>query len=237
MLAKNSANIIDLISFSKKLHNSQICAVKNYCTKEKNNTEKWFELIYSILVGVQMKTFKVKYCYEKLLNEYSDLLNPGFLKKLEIFDYLIELIKISLKNNGYRFYETKSITICNTILYFQKFNFNVNKFLNKYRNYKEIRAELVKIKGIGYKIASHWLRNLGYYIPVIDIHIKNLLFRFKLIKNKNLNYNTYEKIQNKLIKDLRIDNISFDLALWYYGKNFCGNRKCQLCKFYSICLK
>ena len=92
--------------------------------------------------------------------------------------------------------------------------------------------------GIGYKIASHWLRNMGFYIPVIDLHIKNLLYNFKITIDKNINYQTYEKIQNKLIEEIEIDNISFDLALWYYGKNYCSNPvKCSSCKFNIKCRK
>ncbi|MFW9877439.1 MAG: hypothetical protein ACFFG0_30505, partial [Candidatus Thorarchaeota archaeon] len=70
----------------------------------------------------------------------------------------------------------------------------------------------------------------GYYIPVIYIHLKNLFYRLKIVNNNNLSYLTYETIQNELIESLKIDNITFDLALWLFGKNFCGNRRCNSCK-------
>ena len=235
MLVKNYDNIVELINLSSLLYKKQIDSFRAYFNKKKSNAEKWFELIYSILVGTQIKTDKVKFCYNQLLKEYMDLFHPRFLKKLEDFNYLTELIENSLKMNGYRFYKTKSKTIYNTILFFQDYDFKLNEFLNKYKTFANIRKKLIEIPGIGLKIASHWLRNIGYYIPVIDIHIKNIFYRFKLVSERNIDYITYEKIQNQIIKKIKIDNITFDLALWYYGKNYCGNRKCSKCKLKSIC--
>jgi len=235
MLVESYDNIVNLINLSSEIHKKQIDSFKTYFYKKKSNAEKWFELIYSILVGTQIKTDKVKYCYNQLLNEYMDLLHPTFLKKLEDFKYLRELIQNSLKMNGYRFYKTKSETIYNAIIFFQGFYFELDDFLNKYENFYIIRKKLIEISGIGPKIASHWLRNIGFYVPVIDIHIKNILYRFKIVEDKNIDYNTYEKLQNQIIKKIKIDNISFDLAIWYYGKNYCGIRKCKKCKLSSIC--
>jgi len=235
MLEENFDNLIKLINYSNELHKNQISSIKKYIKKSKSNTEKFFELIYSILVGTQIKTNKVKICYDQLLNEYFSLLHPRSLKELEDFTFIKDLIKRSLKDNGYRFYTTKSETIYNTILFFKSYNFNIDNFLIEFSDYKSIRRELMKIKGVGYKIASHWLRNVGHYIPVIDVHIKKILRRFKIIEGKKLNYLIYENIQNKVAYKINIDNISFDLSLWYYGKNFCGNRRCNNCTFYSIC--
>ena len=236
MLAENYNNIQELINYSNQLHKNQIDTIKNYLKTEKSNFEKWCELIYSILVGTQIKTDKAKKCYNQLLDEYFDLLNPIFLKESNEYSYLKELIEKSLKTNGYRFYKSKSETIYNTILFFKEYSFNIGAFLDKYKDYKLIRKELMKISGIGYKIASHWLRNMGFYLPVIDLHIKNLLYNFKLVTDKNIGYKDYEKIQNKIIKELEIDNFSFDLALWFYGKNYCSNAfKCSKCKFNLIC--
>ncbi len=235
MLVESYDNIVELINISNLIHKKQIDSFKTYFYKKKSNAEKWFELIYSILVGTQIKTEKVLFCYNQLLKEYMDLLHPSFLKKLEDFNYLRELIEKSLRMNRYRFYNTKSNTIYNTILFFKEYVFNINDFLKIFQTYDKIRKKLIEIPGIGFKIASHWLRNIGFYIPVIDIHIKNLFYRFNLVNKRNINYNTYEKIQNQIIKEINIDNISFDLAIWFYGKNYCGNRRCKICKLSSIC--
>ena len=177
MLVESYDNIVELINLSNYLHKKEIESFKKYFNKKKSNAEKWFELIYSILVGTQIKTDKVKFCYNQLLKEYIDILHPNFLTKLEDYNYLRDLIDDSLKNNGYRFYSTKCRVIYNSILYFKEYEFDIENFLNRFKTYDKIRKELMKISGIGFKIASHWLRNIGFYIPVIDIHIKNILFR------------------------------------------------------------
>lgn len=235
MLVEKYNNLIELLNLSLQMHKNQIDSCKTYLNKKKTNAEKWFELIYSILVGTQIKTKKVKFCYNRLLQDYMDLLHPNLLKKLEDFTYLRELVENSLKNNGYRFYKTKSNTIYNAILYFYNYNFELDEFLNKFKSLEKIRKKLILISGIGYKIASHWLRNIGFYIPVIDIHIKNIFYRFEVIKGINIDYTTYEAIQNQVVNRINIDNITFDLAIWFYGKNYCGNRKCRTCKFSTIC--
>ena len=238
MLTENSINLQKLIQHSTQLHKSQINSIIEYLKEEKSNFERWCELIYSILVGTQIKTDRAKFCYNQLLDEYFDLLNPIFLKESRDYSHLRELIEKSLEVNGYRFYKSKSETIYNAILFFKEYSFDIGIFLAQFSNYKLIRKELMKIAGIGYKIASHWLRNMGFYIPVIDLHIKNLLYKFNIINNKNISYRAYEKIQNRIIKELEIDNISFDLALWYYGKNYCsGTLRCSKCKFNLICRK
>ena len=238
MSTKNYNNLQKIIEYSTSLHENQINSIICYLKEEKDNYQMWCELLYSILVGTQIKTDRAKFCYNQLLDEYFDLLNPIFLKQSKDYSYLRELIEKSLKANGYRFYKSKSDTIYNSILFFKEYSFNIDIFFAQYNDYKSIRKELMKIAGIGYKIASHWLRNMGFYIPVIDIHIKKFLYNFNIITDKNINYQAYEKIQNKIIEELEIDNITFDLALWYYGKNYCSNQsECSKCKFNLICRK
>ncbi len=238
MLTENYINLQELLHYSTQLHKDQINSIIHHLKEEKSNFERWCELIYSILVGTQIKTDRAKFCYEQLLDEYFDLLDPIFLKESRDYSYLRELIEKSLKVNGYRFYKSKSEAIYNAILFFKEYSFDIGTFIAQYSDYKLIRKELMKIAGIGYKIASHWLRNMGFYIPVIDLHIKNLLLKFNIINDNNISYRAYEKIQNRIIKELEIDNISFDLALWYYGKNYCSSTlRCSKCKFNLICKK
>lgn len=236
MLSENYTNLQELIQYSTLLHQNQINSIIHHLNEDKSDFERWCELIYSILVGTQIKTDKAKFCYNQLLDNYFDLLNPIFLNASKDYSNLKEVIEKSLKNNGYRFYKSKSEAIYNAILFFKKYSFKIGTFLSKYRDYRLIRNELIKITGIGYKIASHWLRNMGFYIPVIDQHIKNLLYKFYIIKDKNISYKDFEEIQNRLITELKIDNFTFDLALWYYGKNYCSNTiRCSKCKFGCIC--
>jgi len=84
-----------------------------------------------------------------------------------------------------------------------------------------LREWLVRnIKGLGYKEASHFLRNIGFMnVAIIDRHILSILTEHGLIeKPKRLSRLKYLEIEN-LFGDLaRMVNLSLgelDLYLWY----------------------
>jgi len=77
------------------------------------------------------------------------------------------------------------------------------------------------IKGLGFKEASHFLRNIGFKnLAIIDFHIVDLLIKHKLIdkKPKSLSKSKYLEIEEKLKKIANELNLSLgelDLYLWY----------------------
>lgn len=85
----------------------------------------------------------------------------------------------------------------------------------------ELREWLVKnVKGLGYKEASHFLRNIGYKnLAIIDFHILDLLERFGIIKKpKTLSRRKYLEIEEKLRKIAKATGLilaELDLYLWY----------------------
>jgi N-glycosylase/DNA lyase len=85
----------------------------------------------------------------------------------------------------------------------------------------ELREWLVKnVKGIGYKEASHFLRNIGYVnFAIIDFHIMDVLTKHKVIeKPKVLTKRKYLEIEELLRKIARRANLNLaelDLYLWY----------------------
>lgn len=85
----------------------------------------------------------------------------------------------------------------------------------------QLREWLVKnIKGLGYKEASHFLRNIGYKsLAIIDFHIIDILVRHKIIQEpKTLTKNRYLEIENTLRKisgKLKLPLSELDLYLWY----------------------
>lgn len=229
--------LLELVKFSMNFYNFEIKSFRDFCNRSKDNTEKWFELIYSILVSTQVKTCLAIKCYEKLIENVYDLLLPNFLLNFNDLGSIEQIIQKILHENGYRFYQTKSRIIINAIKFLREYNFNFNYLFENFNSFKKLRNELLKINGIGLKTASHWLRNMGFYIPVIDIHVKNLLYRFSVIDSKKISYEHYEILQNSICELISIDNISFDLALWFFGKDFCGNQRCRLCNFKDNCRK
>ena len=125
----------------------------------------------------------------------------------------------------------------NTAGFLENFDFNIDAFLSNFTNVNGIRKAITRVKGIGIKITSHWLRNIGYKIPIIDIHIKNLLYYFNLIKNPLKSYIKYEQTLISLANILNMDLFILDLSLWFFGKNNCGNRRCLKCSFKKNCKK
>jgi N-glycosylase/DNA lyase len=76
------------------------------------------------------------------------------------------------------------------------------------------------VKGLGYKEASHFLRNIGFDdFAIIDFHIIDLLVSHNLIKKpKSLNRGKYLEIEKLLRNIARKTNLTLaklDLYLWY----------------------
>jgi N-glycosylase/DNA lyase len=76
------------------------------------------------------------------------------------------------------------------------------------------------IKGLGYKEASHFLRNTGHGdYAIIDFHILDLLERHGIIKRpRTLTKNKYLEIENTLremAKSSGLNLAELDLYLWY----------------------
>ena len=86
---------------------------------------------------------------------------------------------------------------------------------------KAIRDWVVNnVKGLGYKEASHFLRNIGFDdYAIIDFHIIDILVKNNLIKRpKSLTKNKYleiEDILRSISKQLNLSLAELDLYLWY----------------------
>lgn len=89
------------------------------------------------------------------------------------------------------------------------------------KNSSERREWLVKnVKGLGYKEASHFLRNTGYSdVAIIDRHILSVLKEYGIIKPpKTLTKKAYlqiEKTLAKIAEKLSIPLGELDLYMWY----------------------
>jgi len=76
------------------------------------------------------------------------------------------------------------------------------------------------IKGLGYKEASHFLRNIGYSgYAILDKHVLRCLAELKIIDdpkppNTRTRYLTVESKLRELTKSVQIDFDELDLVLW-----------------------
>ena len=91
----------------------------------------------------------------------------------------------------------------------------------KHKKIMQDRDWLIKnIKGLGYKEASHFLRNIGHTnYALVDFHIVDLLVRHKIIQRpKTITPKVYLQIENKLAqiaKKTNLNQAQLDLYLWY----------------------
>jgi N-glycosylase/DNA lyase len=127
-----------------------------------------------------------------------------------------EILCNKLKDYGHRFPNARAGYICGSI----KFKEELSKIV-KFHDKKAIRDWFVEnIKGLGYKEASHFLRNIGFDdYAIIDFHIVDILVNNKIIeKPKTLNKKKYieiEKILKNIAKETDLTLAELDLYLWY----------------------
>lgn len=96
-------------------------------------------------------------------------------------------------------------------------------FFNSIADVKEKREWIVKnIKGMAYKEAGHFLRNVGFgkEIAILDRHILKNLVKLEVIEDvpKSLTPKLYLEIEEKMKAYCKFINIpmdSLDLLLWY----------------------
>ena len=81
-------------------------------------------------------------------------------------------------------------------------------------------AQEKRIKGLGYKEASHFLRNIGLKgLAILDKHVLRCLADLKVIENPQppttrARYLATEEKLRQVARDLRIDFDELDLVLW-----------------------
>lgn len=102
-------------------------------------------------------------------------------------------------------------------------NMRIHSRLDSFTCPNERRDWLVKekgIKGLGYKEASHFLRNIGLSgYAILDKHVLNCLAELKIIDdpkppNTRSRYLSIESKLKQLASDLEIDFDEMDLVLW-----------------------
>ena len=124
----------------------------------------------------------------------------------------------------YRFNNIRPAHIIHTRTYLRNsFDFKLKNKIKSLKSKDELRdffALNKGIKGIGYKEASHFLRNIGFKgYAILDKHIINSLYEFGILKTneKPKNSKEYLEIEQKFIdfsKNIGIDMDELDLLLW-----------------------
>ncbi|MBN2880989.1 N-glycosylase/DNA lyase [Candidatus Woesearchaeota archaeon] len=196
-----------------KLQNSNIRIevekrLKEFSSFAKKSNDEWFsELCFCILTANSKAVTGIKIQQELGAN--------GFLNKSEK-----EICKV-IQDNKHRFHNNKSSYIVQA----REFK-NIKNLVKKSKDTLSIRNWIAEnIKGIGYKEASHFLRNIGKKdIAILDRHILNLFKEYGLIneKPKTLTKKIYleiEKIFLDLAEKLKMNGAELDLYMWYLKTN------------------
>ena len=128
----------------------------------------------------------------------------------------------------YRFNNVRPAHIIHTRNYLKNsLNFQLKNKILSFKDKNELRDFFALnrgIKGLAYKEASHFLRNIGFKgYAILDKHIINSLHEFGILQTneKPKNAKQYLEIEQKFIdfsKDVGINMDELDLLLWS-GKN------------------
>ncbi len=127
-------------------------------------------------------------------------------------------------SRGFRYWRVRPSYMVHTRDYLRReYGFKLRALLQSFPDHESRRAFFAQnkdIKGIGWKEASHFLRNIGYRgYAVLDKHIRNCLCELGVIRmsRKPLSPDRYRRIERKMraFSDrIGIDMDELDLLLW-----------------------
>jgi len=122
-----------------------------------------------------------------------------------------------LRELGHRFPEARARYIVEARLRRD----SLKDILRSFSSEGKLRQWLAEnVRGLGYKEASHFLRNIGYTdLAILDFHIIDLLVKCNLVdRPRTLTKKRYLEIENLLREIAKSSNLSLaelDLYLWY----------------------
>jgi N-glycosylase/DNA lyase len=190
------------------LSNIVVSRLNEFSSYENKNYEDWFsELCFCILTANSKASTAI--------NIQNELGFYGF-SNLDV-----DSISNVIRKNKHRFSNNKAKYISEARKFIDiKSVIDDMKKLGK--DNVEIRNWIAEnVKGIGYKEASHFLRNTGHFdLAILDRHILNLMVENKIIqeKPKTLTKNIYLKLElifKKMAESLNMSCAELDLYMWY----------------------
>jgi N-glycosylase/DNA lyase len=179
--------------------------IREFKALGKKGSKDWFsELCFCILTAASTAKLGIK-----IQNELGA---DGFLT----LPY--QKLVSKLKSAGHRYCDQRAERIAKA----RKF-YNIKEIVTRFSDERSTRAWLAEnVDGIGYKEASHFLRNVGYSdVAILDRHILALMRQYELLKSPpkpSLPKKEYLAAEGKLRKLAQKTNLSLaelDLYLWY----------------------
>jgi N-glycosylase/DNA lyase len=169
--------------------------------------EEWFSELCFCLLTANSKA-------RTALNIQNELGFKGFSSHSQ------EKIRDAIKRNKHRFHNNKAKYIFEARPHV-RIKDTIHGIIAE-KSLLEAREWLVNnIKGLGYKEASHFLRNVGFDgIAILDRHIINLMHEHNILKERpkslsRVNYLLIEQEFNKLAEKAGMSSAEMDLTMWY----------------------
>jgi len=206
----NADKMDELIKKAKEMEKGSVgIKVKSRLAefKEMNklSAEDWFsELCFCILTANSK--------FQTAFNIQNELDFKGFANLSE------NEVAARIRSNKHRFHNTKAKFIVKA-----REHLDIKQKITdliKNKSSGEAREWIVKnIKGIGFKEASHFLRNVGYFdLAILDRHILNLMAeKGHIIKPKSMTPKNYVEIEKKFIElseEAGMKAGELDLYMW-----------------------
>lgn len=208
---EHSNLILELKSIYTSKKDEIIERLKEFEQKGKygNDEEIFAELCFCILTPQS----RAEFCWDSI----KKMKGSGLLLKGDIGQIEKEIYKVRFKKK-----KAKYIVEARKFFTINK-NIHIKNVVSKFNNINECRNWLVEnITGIGYKEASHFLRNigLGEKFAILDRHILKNLKELKIIKEipKSISKSKYIDIENAMIDfstQIGIPLSHLDLLFWY----------------------
>lgn len=122
-----------------------------------------------------------------------------------------------LRELGHRFPNTRAKYVVDA----RKHKNSLKDIVKTFNDDNELREWIVKnVKGIGYKEASHFLRNIGCTsFAIIDFHIIDVLTKHNIIERPKVltkrKYLEIEDLLREIAGESNVNLAELDLYLWY----------------------
>lgn len=177
--------------------------------QRQNDEEIFYELAFCLLTPQS----KAKVCWDSVLR----LKERGVHENCQADGVCADISRVRFKNRKSEYIEKMHKD------YFRHGKFALLDLLAEKESVNEKRDYLVsEIKGIGYKEASHFLRNIGFggEIAILDRHILKNLIANGIIKEMptGLGRKRYLNIEEKMLKfskKIEIPMAHLDFVMWY----------------------
>jgi N-glycosylase/DNA lyase len=206
----NSSTAAGLKDFWKKVFPLISCREKHFGDVWKNATEE--EIFTELVFCLFTPQSKAVSCWSAV----NELAGKNMIFNSKDEDIAKVISKVRFRNNKAKYLveARKLFTIDSKI--------KIKEKLESFKNIYELRKWLIdNIKGIGYKEAGHFLRNIGIGkdLAVLDRHILKNLKVYGAIKEipEKLNAKTYpetEKQMQDFAKNMGIPMSHLDMLFW-----------------------